>query len=271
MIIFSERVNGMYRDIRGAINDREKKVVQEIIKEQVAGGADVLDINLGPTRGDAVDNFVWLAEAAHEVTDKPISLDSAKPKVLIEAIPRVRAALPDTKLIMNSSTAAPEVMAQLIPIAAENNTAIIGLTMDAEGVPGNVEKRVECGVTFLMTAMEAGIDIDDIYLDPIILPVNVAQKQPLNVIEAIRQLSVANDPPPHFILGLSNVSQQCLMRNLLNRTYLVMAIAAGLDAAIMDAADTELVEAAVSTEVLMEKHLYSNDYLKAWRMQKDIA
>jgi 5-methyltetrahydrofolate corrinoid/iron sulfur protein methyltransferase len=61
------------------------------------------------------------------------------------------------------------------------------------------------------------------------------------------------------------------MTHLLNRTYLVMAIAAGLDSAIMDAADKELVEAAVSAEVLMEKHLYSDDYLKAWRMQKGIA
>ncbi|MHC4251297.1 MAG: pterin-binding domain-containing protein, partial [Planctomycetota bacterium] len=142
----------------------------------------------------------------------------------------------------------------------------MGLTMDKEGVPGNVEKRVECGAMVLMTAMEAGIAPDDIYIDPIILPVNVAPKQPANVMEAIRQLSVVSDPPPHFIMGLSNVSQKCLMTHLLNRTYLVMAIAAGLDSAIMDAADKELVEAAVSAEVLLEKHLYSDDYLKAWRM-----
>ena len=270
MIIFSERINGMYRDIRGAINKKDKGPVIEQTKAQVTGGADVIDINLGPTKGDPVENFVWLAETVHEATDKPISLDSAKPKVLVEAIPRVKAALPDAKLVINSSTAAPEAMGKLIPVAAEHAAGIIGLTMDQEGVPGNVEKRVECGATFLMTAMESGIMPEDIYLDPIILPVNVAQKQPWNVMEAIRQLSIVNDPPPHFILGLSNVSQKCLMRNLLNRTYLVMCIAAGLDSAIMDAADTELVEAAISAEVLLEKHLYSDDYIKAWKMQKNI-
>jgi len=88
--------------------------------------------------------------------------------------------------------------------------------------------------------------------------------------EAIRQLSVFSDPPPHFMLGLSNVSQQCLMRNLINRTYLVMAITAGLDSAIMDAADKELVEAAITAEVLLDKNLYSDDYIKAWKMQKGI-
>ena len=270
MIIFSERVNGMYLDIKKAINERDKGPVQERVKEQVAGGADVIDVNLGPTKGDPAENFVWLAETVKEVTDRTISLDSAKPDLLVEAVPKVRAAVGDTKLIINSSTADPDCMAKLVPLAAENGCGIVGLTMDKEGVPGNVEKRVECGAMFLMEAMGADIAPEDIYLDPIILPVNVAPKQPLNVMEAITQLRVVNDPPPHFIIGLSNVSQKCLMTNLLNRTYLVMCIAAGLDAAIMDAADKELVEAAVSAEVLLEKHLYSDDYLKAWRMQKGI-
>ena len=173
-------------------------------------------------------------------------------------------------LVVNSSTAAPDCMEKLIPAAVESGAGIIGLTMDAEGVPSSVEKRVECGATFLMMAMESGLSPEDVYLDPIILPVNVAQKQPWIVMESIRQLAIVNDPPPHFILGLSNVSQKCLMNHLINRTYLVMAISAGLDAAIMDAGDKDLVEAAISAEVLLEKHLYSDDYIKAWRMQKGI-
>ncbi len=86
--------------------------------------------------------------------------------------------------------------------------------------------------------------------------------------EALRQLAVASRPAAAFIIGLSNVSQKCLMNRLINRTFLVMCIAAGLDAAIMDSADKDLVEAAVTAEVLLEKHLYSDDYVKAWRMQK---
>jgi 5-methyltetrahydrofolate corrinoid/iron sulfur protein methyltransferase len=255
----------MYRDIRAAINEKKKDVVQKIVKEQVAGGADVLDINLGPSKGDPVENFVWLAGAVREVTDKPLSLDSAKPDVLLGAVPKVGG-----KLVINSSTADPDCMAKLVPLAAGHKAGIIGLTMDKEGVPGTVEKRVECGATFIMTALEAGISPDDIYIDPIILPVNVAAKQVQYVFEAIRQLKVVNDPPPHFILGLSNTSQKCLKRHLLNRIALVMAMAAGLDAAIMDAADQELVEAAVTAEVLLERNLYSDEYIKAWRMQKGI-
>ena len=270
MIIFSERINGMYRDVRQAINEKDKQIVQNLVREQVAGGADVIDVNLGPTKGDAVENFVWLAQTVREVADKPISLDSAKPDLLVQAVPRVKQALPDARLVINSSTAAAASMAKLIPLAAQHSAGIIGLTMDQEGVPGSVEKRVECGATFFMAAMEAGIAPEDVYLDPIILPLNVAPKQPWNVLEAIRQLASVSDPPPHFIIGLSNVSQKCLMNRLINRTYLVMCLVAGLDAAIMDAADKDLVEAAISAEVLLEKHLYGDDYLKAWRMQKGI-
>ncbi len=270
MIIFSERINGMYLDIRAAIKEQNKQVIQDVLKEQLAGGADVIDINLGPVKADPIESFVWLAKTVHEVTDKPISVDSAKAKLLSEVIPRVKEAVPDAKLIVNSCTAAPEYMDKLIPVAAATESGIIGLTMDAEGVPGNVEKRIECGATFLMMAMESGIDPDDIYLDPIALPVNAAFKQQEFVIEAIRQLAIVNDPPPHFIIGLSNVSTKCLKNSLLNRTFLTMCLAAGLDAAIMDAADKDLVEAAITTEVLMGKHLYSDDFIKAWRMQKGL-
>ena len=271
MIIFSERINGMYRDVRGAIADRNKQVVHEVLRAQLAGGADVIDINLGPTKGDPVENFVWLARTVHEMSDKPISLDSSKANLLVEVVPKVRQALPQTKLVINSCTAAPEYLQKLIPLAARCGTALIGLTMDQEGVPGNVEKRVECGAALVMAAIEAGISPEDVYLDPILLPISVAPKQPTHAMEAIRQLATVSDPPPRFIIGLSNVSQKCPLHGLLNRTYLAMCLAAGLDAAIMDAADAELVEAMITAEVLLGKMLYSDDYLKAWRMQKGLS
>ena len=270
MIIFSERINGMYRDVRGAIKDRNKEVVQTLLKEQLAGGADVIDINVGPVKGDATEHFVWLARTIAEVTDKPLSLDSAKMNVLADTLVKVRAALPDAKLVVNSCTAGADYMETLLPVTVQTGAAIIGLTMDQDGVPGNVEKRIECGATFLMSALEAGIAIEDIYIDPITLPVNAAFKQQEFVVEAIKQLAMVNDPPPHFIIGLSNVSQKCLLNHLLNRTFLVMCLTAGLDAAIIDAADSDLVEAVIACEVLMGKNLYSDDFIKAWKVQKGL-
>jgi 5-methyltetrahydrofolate corrinoid/iron sulfur protein methyltransferase len=271
MIIFSERINGMYRDVRGAIADRDKTLIHSLLKEQLAGGADVIDINIGPTKGDAAGNFVWLVQTVAEVTDKPLSIDSAKANLLVEVVPKVKEALPHTKLVINSCTAAPDYMDKLVPLAVKHGTAMIGLTMDQEGVPGNVEKRVECGATFLMRALEAGMPIEDVYIDPIILPIHAAPKQQMHAVEAIRQLAIVNDPPPQFIVGLSNVSQKCLLHKLLNRTFLVMCMAAGLTAAIVDSADQDLMDAMITAEVLLGKQLYSDDYIKAWKMQKGLA
>jgi 5-methyltetrahydrofolate corrinoid/iron sulfur protein methyltransferase len=270
MIIFSERINGMYRDIRTAIQERNKQVVQDLTREQLAGGADVMDLNIGPTKAEPVESFVWLAQTVHEVTDLPLSIDSAKAVLLVEVIPKLRQALPQTKLVINSCTAAPEYMDKLIPLAVAQRTGIIGLTMDQDGVPGNVEKRIECGASFMMRALEAGLTPEDIFIDPIILPIHAAPKQQMNAVEAIRQLAIVNDPPPNFIVGLSNVSQKCLLHKLLNRTYLVMCLAAGLTAAILDAADRDLIEALITADVLLGKQLYSDDYIKAWKMQKGL-
>ena len=93
MIIFSERINGMYRDVRAAIPERNKQVIQDLAREQLAGGADVIDINIGPSKGDPVENFVWLAQTVHEVTDKPLSLDSAKADLLVAGRPAGEAGL----------------------------------------------------------------------------------------------------------------------------------------------------------------------------------
>ncbi len=85
MIIFSERLNGMYRDVRTAIQERNKQVIQDLAREQLAGGADVMDLNIGPTKAEPVESFVWLAQTVHEITDLPLSIDSAKAGLLVRS------------------------------------------------------------------------------------------------------------------------------------------------------------------------------------------
>jgi 5-methyltetrahydrofolate corrinoid/iron sulfur protein methyltransferase len=113
--------------------------------------------------------------------------------------------------------------------------------------------------------MEAGINLSDLYLDPIILPVNVAQAQVKEVLESIREFRILSDPPPKTVVGLSNVSQGTDQRSLINRIFLVMAAASGLDAAIMDPLDKELMDASITAELLLNKHIYCASFLDAYR------
>ena len=114
-------------------------------------------------------------------------------------------------------------------------------------------------------AMEGGLDIDRLYIDTIILPVNVSPKTPLVCLSAISQIRMFSDPSPHMVLGLSNVSQRCNNRGLINSTYLAMAMGHGLDAAIMDPLDTELMNTAITGDLLKEKMIYCDSYLEAAR------
>ena len=167
--------------------------------------------------------------------------------------------------ILNSSKADPDIASQYVGLAKETGAGLIGLTLDADGVPGNIEKRVELGAQLITIALEGGLSLDRVFIDPIILPVNVGPKNPSHCMGAISQLKAFADPPPHLVLGLSNVSQRCSNRGLINRTYLAMAIAHGLDAAIMDPLDTDLMNTAITAELLQGKSIYCDSYLQAAR------
>ena len=260
MYVIGERINGMFDDVKLAIRERDEGAIQRLARRQIDAGADALDVNVGPAVSNAADAMMWLVETLRQVTDAPLAIDTAKWAVMSEIIPKVPG-----ETIINSSKADPETAAKYIALALENNASLIGLTIDAEGVPANVDKRVELGAQLIALALDAGMDMDRLFIDPIILPVNVAPKNPANCMAAISQLKAFADPPPHLMLGLSNVSQRCNHRDLINRTYLAMAMAHGMDAAIMDPLDTELMDVAITADLLLEKMIYCDSYLEASR------
>jgi 5-methyltetrahydrofolate corrinoid/iron sulfur protein methyltransferase len=259
MFVIGERINGMFKEVKRAVEARDKGAIQELARRQLAAGADALDVNVGPTKGKAVDNMLWLIEAIQEVTDAPICVDTPKFDVMSEAVNAC-----ENPTIINSTKASVPQLDRFVPLAAETGSQLIALTLDETGVPRDVDGRVTMGATIVTKAMEHGLPVEDLFVDPVILPVNVAPKQPVAVMGAISQLKLISDPPPRFVLGLSNVSQNCKERSLLNRIYLAMCIGVGLNAAIMDAFDEDLMEAAITAEVLLEKQLYCDDYISAY-------
>lgn len=260
MYFIGERINGMFSDVKAAIQNKDAQVIKDLAREQVAAGSDALDINVGPAASDAESAMTWLVETVREVTDVPLSIDTAKWKVMSAVAPRVPGAV-----ILNSSKADPEIASEYVGLAVELGGSLIGLTLDADGVPGNAGKRVELGAQLITIAMEGGLPMDRLFIDPIILPVNVSPKTPAHCLEAISQIRAFADPPPHTVVGLSNLSQRCNNQDLINRTYLAMCISHGLDAVILNQLDTELVNTATTADLLTEKTIYCDSYLEAAR------
>jgi 5-methyltetrahydrofolate corrinoid/iron sulfur protein methyltransferase len=260
MYVIGERINGMFADVKRAIREKDAAVIQDLAKRQLEAGATALDVNVGPAVSDATGAMLWLVETIRKVSDAPLAIDTAKWAVMSAVVPQVPG-----EAILNSTKADPEIVAQYVGLAVEHNAGLIGLTIDAEGVAGSVDKRIELGANIIAIAMEGGLSAEKLFIDAIILPVNVAPQTPMHVLKAITQLRLFCDPPPHLVLGLSNVSQKCNQRELINRTYLAMCIAEGLDAAIMDPLDKELMDTAITAELLMGKAIYCDSFLEAAR------
>ena len=260
MIVIGERINGMFKVIKEAIVSGDKKPVQDMALKQIEAGATMLDINVGPTSAEPEKTMVWLVEAVQEVTDITLSIDSPKFPVMKAGLEACK-----NKKLMNSTTGREDDLTKFMPLAVEHDADIIGLTIDENGVPNSAEGRSEIALKILSTAMENGIDPTRLFIDPIVLPVKADQKSPAFVLEAINQFTMLCDPPPHIVVGLSNLSQTAIDRKIINRTFLAMGIARGLDAAIIDPLDTDLMDAMITAELLMNKTIYSDSFLKAYR------
>jgi len=260
MFIIGELINGMYTSISRAIKDKDKSEIQRCALAQIESGADALDINCGPGSKDPVSDIQWLVGTIQEVTDKTLVLDSSKSKVIEAGLKAVK-----NKVIINSTMADPEKLEIMVPLAKKYNAKLIGLAMSSKGVPQNKDQRLELAATIVAHCQEAGFPIEDLYLDPIVLPVNVGQAQMVDILESIKDFKIISEPSPKTVIGLSNVSQGTYVRNLVNRTFLVMATAYGLDAAILDPLDAELMNALITAELILNKQIYCDSFLDAFK------
>ena len=255
MFFIGERINTGFKDIKQAVMDKNPAPLQEWARKQTAAGASYLDVNLGAVSSKPED-MCWMIETVQEAVDTPVCVDTNKPKILAEAMKACRPGA-----LINSTTAAAEKLDAMMPIAAEHNASIIGVVMDEAGAPKNADKRVENAGKILEKAMELGMEPERIFLDPIVMPLKFMQEQAREILEATRQFLLFADPPPHIVCGLSNISNGTKHKKLINRTFLVMAINNGMDAAICDVMDTQLVNAARTAELVMNKEIYADSYV----------
>ncbi|MFA4988689.1 MAG: dihydropteroate synthase [Candidatus Omnitrophota bacterium] len=259
MFIIGELINGMYVNIREAIKERDKKEIQKCALDQIACGADALDVNCGPLSKKPREDMPWLVETIQEVTDKILCLDSSNAGVIEEGLKVAK-----NGVIINSTTADKEKLDITVPLAVQYKTWLIGITIDKGGIPQNKDRRLEMAAAIVADCQEKGLPEERLYLDPIVLPVNVAQAQMKDILDSIAEFKLIS-PGIRTTVGLSNVSQGSRQRNLINRTFLTMAVAYGLDSAILDPKDSALMDALITAELILNKNIYCDSYLDAYR------
>jgi 5-methyltetrahydrofolate corrinoid/iron sulfur protein methyltransferase len=243
MLVIGEKVNVMMKKIGQAMKDFDKKPIQEMALLQVEGGANWLDINLGPATKQGPERMKFVVETVQEVTDIPLALDTMNVDAMKAGLEVVKG-----ETMINSISSQPDRIATLMPLAVERNCWVVGLVLNDSGnVPRDASERVEVAYNIIMAAQEHGIPMDKLLIDPIVLPVCVSQDQVHGLIDAMDMLQgvfAEFDPCPGTVVGLSNVSNGVPdedLASLINCTLLATLMAKGLTAAIVDPNDEALM------------------------------
>jgi 5-methyltetrahydrofolate corrinoid/iron sulfur protein methyltransferase len=247
MLIIGEKLSIIAKRVREAMLKRDKGPIQEIAIRQWKEGSGMIDANIGPAEDGGEGLMEWMVTTIQEVVPLPVCLDTTNYKA-VEAGLRVHNNEFGRPLI-NSTSNDPERF-PMLELAAKYNSQIIGLTVGKGGLPADAEERAAIAAEIMARAMEYGVPLDDLYLDPLVLQISTSQDHALKVIEAIKMFREMNDPPMKTVVGLSNISNGCPkdLRPIINKYYFLMLLDAGLTAAIADAREM--------TEAMQEKPLF---------------
>ncbi|WP_206811920.1 methyltetrahydrofolate cobalamin methyltransferase [Paradesulfitobacterium ferrireducens] len=258
MLIVGELINSTRKAISQAMEQKDKAYLQELARRQVEAGAHILDINAA-TSSNEIENIQWLADIVQEVVDVPICIDSPSAEAVAAGLARCQ-----RPGMVNSISAEQERWEQMLPLIQKYGAKVVALCMQDGGMPETVDDRLEVAEKLVSGLTRAGVAADDIYLDPLIKPLGVDHNFGLQALETTRLLR-EKYPQVHVISGLSNISFGLPERRVINRAFLVMSVAMGMDAFILDPLDQAMMSLLAASRALAGQDEYCMDYITAVR------
>lgn len=260
MIIIGEKLNSTIKSVRAAMESSDVSFIQELAVKQYNAGASYIDVNAGMFLENEPDKLEWLMNAVQEVVKAPFSIDSPNPAAIERALKANR----NPKPIINSITAEKARFNAILPLIKEYGTSVIALCMDDSGMPETVEDRVAISKRLINDLAENGVKPDDIYIDPMVRPVGTGSQYGVVAIETIRKVK-QEFPDVHIACGLSNISYGIPARKLMNQAFLIAAMAAGMDGAILDPLDKKLMSLVYAGEAMLGIDDFCMNYLTKFR------
>ncbi len=262
MIIVGELINASRKAIGEAIEKEDAAAIQKVATDERENGADYIDVNAGVFVGKEVDYLKWLVTTVQEVVDGPCSIDSPDPKA-IEAALELHKGTP----MINSISLEKERYDALMPIVAGTDFKVVALCMSDAGMPETVDDRMKIADKLVNGLLQNNVPVENIYVDPLVQPVATNKTYGVEFLNAVEKI-VTTFEGIHTLCGLSNISFGLPERKFLNQTFMVMAIAKGLDGAIVNPLDKKMMANIITAEALMGKDDYCANYLSAYRDKK---
>ena len=262
MLIVAERINSSRKSISEAIKAKDADFIRNEAKSQTEAGARYIDVNAGSFVGQETEYLCWLVEIVQGATDLPLCLDSPDPAAIAAALKLVK-----KPGMINSITMEKQRLDGLLPLIKQYGTRIVVLCQSDAGMAHTVEEKVDIAGKMVDILTGEGVAAGDIFIDPLIYPIATDTRSAVAALGAIREIT-AQMPEVHTICGLTNVSYGLPVRKLINRTFLVAAVAQGLDSAIIDPTDRELMAGLVAAEALLDRDKFCAGYITAYRQGK---
>ncbi|HEY5584517.1 MAG TPA: methyltetrahydrofolate cobalamin methyltransferase [Ruminiclostridium sp.] len=260
MIIIGEKINSTLKSIRPAMESYDVAAIQDLAKRQYEAGATFIDVNAGMFFEDEPERVEWLVNTIQEVIDAPFSIDSPNPKALLKGLQANK----NGKPLINSITDEKKRFDAVLPLVVEFNASIVALCMDDKGMPETVKDRVVIATRLIEKLTKVGVALNDIYIDPMVRPVGTGSQYGILAIETIRTIKT-EFPEVHIACGLSNISFGIPARKIMNQAFLVAAMTAGMDGAIMDPLDKKIMSFLYATEALLGTDDYCMNYITKFR------
>jgi len=260
MLVVGELINSTRKVIRPAIESQDAAFIQDLAQKQADAGAHYIDCNAATVGVEREPEMLsWVVQKVQEVVDLPCAIDSPNAAAMVSALQVHRG-----KPMINSITAEQAKLDSLLPVVEKNACKVIALCMGDGGMPQDVEERLKNARLLVERLRDVGVADEDIYLDPLVCPVSTDSRFGKIVIDTLRAMK-AEFPEVQTICGLSNVSFGLPERKWINRAFMVLTMAAGLDAVIIDPLDRVMMALIYAAEATLGKDEFCMEYLSAAR------
>jgi len=259
MIIVGERINSSRQSVTRAISSRDAAYIQKEAMDQAFAGADYLEVNAGSFSDDEPGHLKWLIETAQESVDIPLCIDSPDPDVIKSLLPITR-----KPPMINSATLEPSRCEPILRLAAESGAKVVALCQGHGPIAATASERVEAADKLIERAKECGLELENLFIDPLVYPLATDARSALTTLRVIQDVS-ARFQSVHTICGLSNISYGLPNRRLINRSFLIAALYCGLDAVLMDPTDKDIYAALKAGLMICGRDDCCMDYISAFR------
>lgn len=259
MIIIGEKINGSIPSTAKAIAARDETYIRGLARRQTECGADYLDVNAGTAPDRERDTLRWLMDLVQDEVDIPICIDSSNPEVILEMIPHAK-----KPGMINSVSDEARKCERIFPYVAKSEWKVIALTCDDDGIPTDPGVKYSVARTIIEKAAAHGIARNRLFVDALVNTIGTTPEAQISFSTAVREIK-RTWPDVHITSGLSNISFGMPFRKAINMSFLALAMGAGMDSAIMDPTNQDMLGMLYATRVLLAQDEDCVDYLMAYR------